>query len=272
MRVIHIARPAKSDLDLPKGPRSEDFKPKEHGAYAILILPIVTAIACGNNSVPGWCVILAAVAGFLSHEPLLIVLGGRGKRAQRLAGSAFRRWLGLVVITSLTGGVALVMGDSEARWSLVGCLMLAGFGFMMAYRDLNRTFGAQLLGVGALSMPVVPLQILAGCEWQIAYQVWAVWMLGFAATTTSVRSIVAAKKRLPRHIHWILLATLTACCLVWGLRGVRPWAVLPMLIAAWWLFLFPPAVRHIRRVGWTLVGVTLLTAVAMIMVHYTSQD
>ena len=72
----------------PVSPVTVDLKPKEHGAYAILIIPIATSLAISGVSVTGGAVAIASLAGFFAHEPLLVVLGRRGLRAKRDAPQA----------------------------------------------------------------------------------------------------------------------------------------------------------------------------------------
>ena len=65
---------------IPRCDAAANLKPKEHGAYAILAIPIVTAILVTGPTVVGLCVAVASLAGFLAHEPLLVALGHRGAR------------------------------------------------------------------------------------------------------------------------------------------------------------------------------------------------
>ena len=46
------------------------FWPREHGAYVQLLAPLLAALVAGRPTVAAgaWCV--AAIAGFLAHEPL----------------------------------------------------------------------------------------------------------------------------------------------------------------------------------------------------------
>ena len=83
------------------------LKPKEHGAYAILLIPMLTSFLGWGITTSGTCVALAAFAGFMAHEPLLVMIGNRGARAQRNAPSAWVRCSLLVVASLLLGSFAL---------------------------------------------------------------------------------------------------------------------------------------------------------------------
>jgi YwiC-like protein len=57
-------------IESPKMSRAEpvaNLSPKEHGAYAILAIPIVTAIFITGLTLVGLCVAIASIAGFLAH-------------------------------------------------------------------------------------------------------------------------------------------------------------------------------------------------------------
>ena len=88
------------------------LNPKEHGAYAILSVPIATAFLIAGPTMPGLCIALAALAGFFANEPLLVAWGHRGSRAQRTTPSAMRRLAILTAITVACGSLA---------WWLSGC-------------------------------------------------------------------------------------------------------------------------------------------------------
>ena len=55
--------------------------PREHGAYGSLILPMVTGMAIGRPSHAAVALAAAAAAVFLSHEPAIVLTGGRATGA-----------------------------------------------------------------------------------------------------------------------------------------------------------------------------------------------
>jgi hypothetical protein len=46
---------------------------------------------------------------------------------------------------------------------------------------------------------------------------------------------------------------------------IAPWAALPVAFVGLALTVWPPAPRHLRMIGWTLVGATLLSAVILVV-------
>ncbi len=52
--------------------------PREHGAYAQLGFPLVTALALGDLGVAPLLLVVGIIAVFLVHEPVMVLSGGRG--------------------------------------------------------------------------------------------------------------------------------------------------------------------------------------------------
>jgi hypothetical protein len=241
------------------------LRPKEHGAYAILAIPIVSALLEGGPTIVGLCVAIASVAGFLAHEPLLIAIGHRGGRAQQSTPMAKTRLTVLLAVTVIGGSLALLLGNASVRWSLVACLVVAAISYAVAIAGIHRTLGGQFWGVVGLSLPCVPILLAVGTSISGALMIWGTWLLGFSSTTIAVRSVIAAQKRQPRWIHTTVLCAIT---LVIGFATAveiyLPLVTLPMVLLSWYLLFVPPPAKYLKRVGWTLVAATVATAVLLI--------
>lgn len=239
--------------------------PKEHGAYAILGVPIVSALIMGGPTLVGTSVAVAAVAGFLAHEPLLVAWGHRGRRAQHSTPAAKSRLTVLLSVTIVSGVIALVVGTQMVRLALTGCLAVAVASFVLAAIGKHRTLCGQMWGVVGLTVPCVPILLAGDVSVAASLTIWAAWLLGFSASTIAVRSVIAAQKRQPRTVH---VSILTAISLVIGsaamLNVYWPLATLPLTGLSWYLLISPPRPKHLKRVGWTLVVGTLATALLMI--------
>ncbi len=243
------------------------LKPKEHGAYAILGIPVVTALWIAGPTVVGFSVAVAAVTGFLAHEPLLVTLGHRGSRAQRTTPAASRQLAILLLITIACGGVAIASGSTAVRWSLLLCGMLAIVSFALAIAGKHKTLGGQLFGVVGLSVPCVPIMLAGGLGISATQETWATWLIGFASTTMAVRGVIAAQKRQSRSVHWTAITGLSLLAGGLTLAGFRlPITTLPMIAMSWYLMLDPPPAKQLKRVGWTLVVGTIASAVWIIVV------
>jgi len=241
--------------------RAANLKPKEHGAYAILAIPIGTAIFVTGPTVVGLGVAVASTAGFLAHEPLLLSLGHRGARAQRTTPAAQRR-LGVLLTVTIAGGiVAMVVGSTSVRYSLALCCVLALACCVLAIAGKHRTLGGQLWGVIGLSVPCVPILLAGDTPVQLTMEAWGTWLIGFGATTLAVRGVIASQKRQSRALHWGVIGglSLAVAALTWA--GFKlPIVTLPMISMSWYLLYAPPPTKQLKRVGWGLVGGTVATA------------
>lgn len=244
------------------GDQPANLKPKEHGAYAILAIPIATGLIVGGPTVIGLLVTVASIVGFLTHEPLLVLWGHRGGRALRAAPQAkFRLWIQLGVALC-TGIAALLIANTSVRIALGGCLIFAVISFAVALFGKHRTLGGQLGGVISLSAPCVPILLASGMDVEESFLIWAIWLIGFTSTTVAVRSVIATQKRQSRILLWSALAIVSlAAVLGLVMRFDEVVAVLPMVALSWSLMLKPPAAKYLKRVGWTLVLATIATGI-----------
>lgn len=243
------------------------LKPKEHGAYAILAIPIGATLAATGFTLVSACIATAAIAGFLAHEPLLVALGHRGARVQRSHPTALRRLASLLAITLIAGMTALVLGETPVRLALVTCVLLAVISFSIAVAGHHRTLPGQLLGVVGLSVPCLPMLLAGRVDLSISIEAWATWLVGFSSTTIAVRSVIAAQKRRPRQFHLIALTILTLMVLLASFIGrfELPIVTAPMLMMSWYLLCSPPPAKYLKQVGWTLVLGTVATGVWMVV-------
>ena len=251
--------PAKAD-----SPAS--LKPKEHGAYAILMIPIITALAVAGITPIGVAIAIASVAGFFAHEPFLVAAGHRGGRAKRNTPSAQPRAITLATIAIIAGATALAVGCIPIQVSLAACLVLATASFTLAIKGKHRTLGGQLFGVVGLSAPCVPILLAGETPMDVALATWTIWLIGFTSTTLAVRSVIASQKQQPRSLHWMIVMLATAAIVSAALAGVYwPLISLPMILMSWYLLFRPPPAKQLKRVGWTLVAGTVATATMMVI-------
>ncbi len=244
-----------------------NLKPKEHGAYAILAIPIATAILVTGATFVGLCVAVASIAGFLAHEPLLVALGHRGARAQRTTPTAQRRLAVLLLVTVACGSIAMVAGSTSVRCSLVACGALAIASFVLAIAGKHRTPAGQLWGVVGLTVPCVPILLGGDVPARLTMEAWGTWLIGFGATTMAVRGVIAAQKRQSRALHWGAMGGLSIAVALLTWAGFQlPILTLPMISMSWYLLYAPPHAKQLKRVGWTLVVGTVASACWMAVI------
>lgn len=258
-------RPIELPAQAPAKPRS--LAPKEHGAYGQLLLPLVAACASAVPTAASLALTGASVAAFFAHEPLLLLLGQRGKRAVREHGARSRRQLVIL------GGVALVLGaaglwlaPNAARLSalLPFGLGLALIGFLV--RNEEKSTPGELTAAAALPAAAVPVALAAGLSAELAYGAWLCWSIGFCAATWAIRNIIARKKGRPMSLPVALAAlgvAVAAAVAFVGHHAALP--ALPMLLLAAVIVITRPEPTQLRRVGWGMVSASVLTAVMVLV-------
>ena len=152
--------------------------------------------------------------------------------------------------------MALVLGDSSLRISLLGCLFLASIAYVIASAGQHKSLTAQLFGVAALSAACIPVLLAGSWSLPAALGLWSIWLVGFYAGTIGVKIVLAAQKQQSRGLHICLLGSLSAAVIIsWILGAYASLVIVPQLLLSWSLALFPPRVRYLRRLGyqWPLV-------------------
>jgi len=252
-----------------KAAGTRSLAPREHGAYGQLLFPLIVAHVVAAPSLSGWCLTAAAIAAFAGHEPLLIVLGRRGERTRRNTGKRAKRILTLCTVLVAAGGVAgLVLAPEMARWSLLlpGALASVVAGFVL--RDAEHTLGGELLIGSLLPALAVPVALAGNADPSRVLGAWGVWSIGAAAATGAVRATIAHLKQPTRTIQRIFLPAaallIAVAALLLRLLQLRDLvALFPLVgvsgVVAWLV----PHPRHLRKVGWSLVGATALSAILL---------
>jgi hypothetical protein len=269
--------------------------PREHGAYAELGFPLVTGLALSVPSWPTLALGAAAVALFMANEPVAILLGARGKRLQDQAGGRARsRMKFLLGLGGILAGMGIV-GAGASVWP--GLLVPVVSGALLIPTVLagkHKNIPGELLVVTTFSTLVLPLGAASGVPPIQAALAAAVWWLSFALGTLQVHAIKARHKSTERS-RWTLWGSPVASGLVlavalWVALGqasplLRAWsqstggikaaesmryfppaaaAVLPPALALLALSFLRVHPRHLKRVGWTLVGVNAFTLVLLL--------
>src|SRR6266542_1201900 len=106
----------------------------------------------------------------LPHEPLLVVLGHRGRRVKDVLGSrATRRLAALGAAAAVCGVAALVLSPPAARLAALAPAALALPVAPLVARRLEKTTAGELLVAAALSACAAPVALAAGAPaaWEI---------------------------------------------------------------------------------------------------------
>lgn len=247
--------------------------PREHGAYGQLLFPLASALLIGRPAAGAYLLAASAVAAFLAHESLLVVLGQRGARVARDQGTDARRSLALFgAFCAVTGLVSFAVLPLDALTLLLVPLALAVFVAIAVFMHRERTTAGEIvvgLALASVSLPIATAGLVARAS---AVTLFVVFASIFITATVAVRSMVGrvAKAGGPHPVVAIaltlaVLAGLASAVAIGRLAPIAPLAALPVCVVALGLTVRPPSPRRLRAVGWTLVGATGLTAVILVV-------
>jgi hypothetical protein len=251
--------------------------PKEHGAYGQVSFPLITAFIVAGLSVGGALIAGAVLAGFLAHEPAAVVLGLRGARARRDHGPSAARWLlWCLGVGALAGLGAMWVTDPAARWSIavpvVPAVVLTG----AMLRNREKSWYGEAAAALAFSGAAMPVAMAAGGEVELALAVAIPFALLFVTTTLAVRVVILgvrgggdARAAAATRVATLALSAGGAALLaLLSVLGLLTDSVLiaasPGLLTAGTIALQPPKPTRLRRIGWMLVGVSVVTAAVVV--------
>src|SRR5262245_61819779 len=252
--------------------------PREHGAYGQMAFPLVTAFAVAGVTVSAFLAGLAVVAGFLAHEPALVLLGRRGVRARREQQRAAAPWLGAALATAVASGIAAIWTAPPGLriWFALPLPPAALLIAAIARRRENR-WPAEVSAALAFSLAAVPVCLAAGARPSTAFSVAIPFALLSVIGTLAVRVVILKVRGGgdPRataitRVAVLFLALLGTAGLAWAaevelVRWSALLAAVPGLLTAAAVALRAPSATYLRSIGWTLVAVSLLAAVTIIV-------
>jgi hypothetical protein len=252
--------------------------PREHGAYGQLAFPLITSLAVAGFSTTALLIVLSVVAGFLAHEPLLVLLGRRGARAKR------DRHLAAVVGVIAAGTVALGAGLAAAwlatpliRWSILLPLIPATMLAVAIVIEHEKRALGEVAAALTFSLVAVPISLASGATLRTAISVGIVFASIFVTSTLAVRVVVLRvrggghprSERATRITVLIVSTALAVGFVIAGRRQAIPWAAAaaaaPGVAGAVWLSMIPPSPTRLRTVGWTLVATAGMAAVMLVL-------
>jgi len=241
-----------------------------------LAVPLVTSFAVAGVSPPALLIGVAAVAGFLAHEALLVILGRRGTRIQRERSRPAAVWLTAASATALGAWLVAAWSVPAAlRWSFLLPLVPAAFlaGSIAGKRE--KSLQGETAVALAFSVLSVPLCLAAGSSIGTAAAVASVFASIFVAGTLAVRIVVlqvrsggnATAVRSARIAALALIAMNVLLLMAAASYALVPYstpiAAAPGLLVAAWISASPPHSTQLRSVGWTLVATSAAAALIL---------
>jgi len=268
--------------------------PREHGAWGLLLVPLVTgagvAFREAGHVLPVLLLLAAALALFWLRTPAESLLGTSAMRAQT---NDERRSVaiviaGLAAVAALALGMLLWAGRNPYLW-LIGAAAAAAFAgqalLKLVWRqpprlsrqgEARRPLGKQsahrlrMLSeiVGTIGLTTSAPAAYYVATGKLGSTAWMLWLanLIFAGNqihyvqirihTARVEGVRAKFAR-----GWAFAVGQVAMALVLGLaclRGLMPWVVLiafvPICFRGWFYFFQKPRPLVVRRLGWSELG------------------
>jgi len=254
---------------------SPSLMPREHGAYAQIVFPLVTALALGDFGAAPLLFVVSILCVFLAHEPILVISGGRGGRAQRETTQPARRRLALLAAIGLpAGALGIWLASPEARLSALIPLALGTMLVPLTLKRMEKTTFGELLVSFALPATSIPVAMAGGADFRVALIAASVWAVVFALGTLTVRGIIAkAKKNVNPGLMPVLAPALSAMVIAIAVylavaqRTPIPVAVavLPTAAATLIFGLIGVHPKNLRRLGWSLVASNILVLAALLV-------
>ena len=269
------------------GTAQRKMVPREHGAYAELLFPIVTVFLGGSPTTSTWLLAIGAIAAFLANEPLLVLFGQRGTRTKREESDRAKRALLIFALVALGTGVAgLVLAPMVVQYA-VGVPLVLGAGLvMLAIQGLERSMVGEGLAAATLSSIAIPLGLSAGLDLTSTLAVALIWLVTSLLGTAVVRLTVArtkaktdeelARVRFKRALLVLVSVAVIAVGVaapygsrvsLWVLAAAVPVAVVVLVMAA-----VQPTARRLRLMGWSLVAANLCSLIVVVTTLKIIQD
>jgi hypothetical protein len=249
--------------------------PREHGAYAGIVFPLVTALLLGRPNPAQLLWVAGCVAVFLAHEPLLIMVGERGRRSHSEMGARARKTAQvLAAFAVVAGGLGWWLAPAAARLALIlplalGALLLR---FILSHRE--RSLAGELLACLTLSSTLLPVALAGGVSLRAALIAASMWCAASCLATLTVRATIARAKQMADHRRLscatVAFGAAAALAALWlALTNFMPalaaGAILPFVLVALACSVVRVHPRHLRAMGWSLVGSNVITLMALLV-------
>lgn len=234
----------------------------------------MSALALGHLRGAAIALVVAAIALFIAHEPLIVLRGERGKRRLDAERTRAQWQLGAWLVIGLTAAAAaFAMNDGTALWRaavLPAVLGVVSAGFLL--RGDEKTTGGEVFVAMALAAAALPVAVANGVSFRSAGLVALAWGAVSSLHVLAVRGILA-RGRSSGSARFAAVATSLALMVgvatTWAVvRGVLPAMALaaigPAVIVTCAFFAWPPPLRKLKTVGWTLIGSSAMTLVVLL--------
>lgn len=242
--------------------------PREHGAWAMLAIPLLVGLAAsGRPVVSAFLILPAMLLLFLARYAALPAATRLAKGRSLPEGYVARRFLWSLVYLAGSGALlfaAVTTATPSAREATVLMAVVTGLlgtvHAALALISLDRTLWGEMIGLTGLACSAVLVMAAAGRP--LDGRTWSVAALCLGYFVTSVayvrtyRTRNEAKTKAAALCIAVHVAVLVGLALLWRegwLPGLGLVAFVPVVLRTAWGLWHPPT--NVRKVGWTEMGV-----------------
>ena len=251
-------------------------KPKEHGAWGMLYIPLATAVGIsGDCNVRVLLITLAVTLIFLSQRPYSQLMTQRTRQDSRVRRSNL---IWLAVYWTASGALLSLLYfhyglETLPQFAWIGVPVAVAFTWFMK-RNRLRTVAGELTGICGLTLSG-PLAHYAsvGHLQPVAFWLWGLCILYFASSIFYVKAVVANCVKVRSHsivqpiypklcgsYHLALMALLVGLAVLHQLPVILLLAFLPVVIRGLLGIREGKAKLSFARIGWTEVAYSLFFA------------
>ena len=199
---------------------SESLWPREHGAYAQLIFPILSGLLPGHPGPAAFAIAAAGIFLFLANEPAAVLLGKRGGRRRRELEPQARQRLGWLLPAGLAAGAfgfLTMPADGRGLVILPAIPVLILLPLIATHRE--KSIPGELVVAAAMSSLHVPIAYAGGLRHAELWGPAAFWFGLYVVATFAVHWIRVRWARQLKKVGWTLVAVQVVAL---GLLVLRP--------------------------------------------------
>jgi hypothetical protein len=244
--------------------------PREHGAWGLLLVPMVTgagvAFRASVHVTPFLMLLTAALALFWLRTPVESLLGTSAMRAQT---KEERREVAIVIailakITIAALAALLWAGRNPGLW-LIGVAAFVAFVGQTLLKKLGRRTRmlSEIVGtIGLTSAAPAAYYVMTGKFGAMAWMLWLANLIfagnqiHYVQLRIHTARIEGLRAKLARGWAFavgqaVMTAVLTVACMTRLLPEFASLAFAPLLFRGWFYFIQKPGPLLVRRLGWS---------------------
>ncbi|MDW7680496.1 MAG: YwiC-like family protein [bacterium] len=260
------------------------YIPKEHGSWAILLIPYFIGVAItGDISSRTALGLIGILMLFFIRQPLLLILKNRNN--YKMNHRAL--WLNFLIPLMAGLGIFFWLMLNYQLWQLwlIGCigLMLFSLYIYLFLQRKERSIPGELVGIFLLSLSsTVAVALAQGKLTSQALLLWLVNALYFSSSVFYIKMKLAARNQYRKDsadkkdlsmikncLAYLAILMIIVVILIFAdwLPGLIILAFVPMIVHTLWHILVRNTEVKIMREGWIQVGLSIIYAF-MVVISY----